>query len=185
MPEFGGMRNFNPQVHAVPVAVRPPNLSGGAVRGADGNAPIIPAWNPQIPLTQNGAQPGVAQLGDMNQPRGAQTVPMAGRAQAQAQPQYQPQMAGAEETHNFQVQAASRQTGQVFTAQIQVPFPAGARVVGVLPPRAPIPNYAMGGQEEEHIITIRAITPQNREVLKEIGVTFPAGVSTPAVAETF
>lgn len=190
MPEFGGMRNFNPQVHPLNVAGRSPSLSGGAIRGVDGNAVVVPAWNPQVPLVQGQQQPGVSQLGDMNHPRGAQSVPMAGQQQqrpvAQAQPQYQqqyqPQMAGAEENHNFAVQAQGR-NGQIFTANLSVPFPAGSRIVGVLPPRAP--QYQMGGQEESHIITLRGIGRDNREILRDIEVTFPAGVSTPSVAETF
>ncbi len=185
MAEFGGMRNFNPQVPALGVAGRGPQLSGGAVRGLDGNAVVIPAWDPQKPL-----QAAPQQLGG-GHGAGAQTVPMAQRpvmAQAQApQPQYAPQyqqqpqqQQDPGEIHNFMVQAFGR-NNQPFTAQLPVPFPRGTRILGYLPPRPP--QYAMGGSEETHVFTIRGIDSYNREQYRDIEVTFPAGVSQPVVSE--
>jgi hypothetical protein len=176
------MRNFNPQVPPLGVVGRPPHLSGGAVRGLDGNAIVVPAWDPQKPL-----QAPAAQLGG-GYGAGAQTVPMARPAMAQAQPQqpqyqqqYQPQPQQAQdEVHKFMVQAFGR-NNQPFTANLTVPFPQGTRILGYLPPRPPA--YGMGGQEETHVFTIRGIDSYNREHYRDIEVTFPAGVSQPVVSE--
>jgi len=179
MPEFGGMQKFNPQVPALEVAGLKPHalLAGGLVRG-DGNLRVLPAWDPQ---KQGGApQMQPAQLGDMNTPRGAQPVQLAqpGRP-VHAQPAPQPALAGPEEPRQFQVQAQGRD-GRLYTAPVVVGFPPGTRILGYLPPSAP--QYQMGGQEETHVFTIRGITPDNREVLRNVDVIFPAGVGTPLLS---
>lgn len=185
--EFGGMKSFTPQVPPLNLSVRPPSLSGGAIRGADGNVPVMRGWDPVAPNQQNAP----AQLGDNG--RGAQSVPFQQQPQYQ-QPQYQqpraqaqpqapaPYMAGPEELHNFAVQAHGRD-GRPYTANLQVGFPQGTRVVGYLPPRPP--TWGMNGQEELHVFTIRGIDRNNREQLRDIEVAFPSGVSQPTVSETF
>lgn len=176
MPEFGGMQKFNPQVPELKVAGLKPQLAGGSIRG-DGNLRVLPGWDPQ---KQGGApQMQPAQLGDMNTPRGAQPVQLAqpGRP-VHAQPAG-PALGAPEEPRQFQVQAQGRD-GRLYTAPVTVGFPAGTRILGYLPLQAP--QFQMGGQEESHAITIRGITPDNREVLRNVEVIFPAGVSSPLVS---
>lgn len=181
MAEFGGMRAFNPQVRALGVAGQKPQLAGGSIKG-DGNLRVVAAWNPQAEPGQGGAPSmAPAQLGDMGTPRGAQPIQLAGQprpVQAQAQPQHA--LGAPEETHHFSVQATGRD-GRTLGANVAVQFPAGTRIVGVLPP--PPPQYQMGGQEESHLFTIRGVGPDNRESLRDIEVTFPTGVGKPIVSE--
>lgn len=190
MSQFGGMEKFTPNVQPLKVAGQNQFQLGGAnLKQAQGTARLVQGWNPVSTGGPQGGPVSQAPIGDMNTPRGAQPIALAGQAahaappappavHAQAQPG--PALSGPEEMHAFTVQAMGRDR-RVYTAELSVGFPPGTNVVGHLPPTPP--RVAMGSNEESHVFVLRGIDGASREHLREMEVFFPVGVGQPTVAE--
>lgn len=159
---FGG-QNFAPQgAKQVSVVGQRPQLNGASLQG-QGTVSLSPAFHAQPTVAPEAQAPAQnqAQIGQMNTPRGAQQVPLAGQQPQQApipvppqqymapQPppqqaiphqqaaQQHPYLGAGEEIHVIAVKGLGRD-GREYVAEFDAVFPVGTRILGVSerPPQA-------------------------------------------------